>query len=190
MFSIWVCIVMWLNPKLSNYPYPRIPKHHVGKYHLWILNYTWHKRPGQHTSIIRQQVNNRLHACQEHSAVKAPGSFWHDKASNKSMAAQTGWTHRLRCSFWDHFPHALNLSDPLAHSASIVLYLACALSHSLGMLQNGWMQREERGEREREKRGSKWDPDEMPRCVSGEVWGMKKSGLKGGEWLDWLYVRH
>lgn len=45
---------------------------------------------------------------------------------------------------------ALNHSAPLHQPACIVLYRACALSRSLSLLQNGWMQE---GEREGGKEG-------------------------------------
>lgn len=41
--------------------------------------------------------------------------------------------------------------------------------------------------REEEEWRSKWDPNEMPRCVNGEGWEKWPEGGRE-DWLDWLHV--
>lgn len=78
------------------------------------------------------------------------------------------------------FPHPQTLRS----SPSLCLY--CSVPGlAFSQLAAEWMD----AEGGREVWRSKWDPDEMPRCVSVEVRGMRKAAWREGEWLDWLCVR-
>lgn len=136
-------------------------------------------------------------AAGKHCAAESPLSSWRHQAPSYGPAA-TGWSHRLHCSF-------LTPSQSLHSSLTLCLYCSVPalcpppftlhppsspLSPSACCRMDGCRGTEGGDGRGSEvrwgKRGSKWDPNEMPRCVSTEAWGSRRGGgvRKEGVWWE------